>query len=61
MELLDMVMRALEATKRTAPNGEDYWMARDIQAVLGYTEWRNFESVIKKAKTACDASNINSA
>lgn len=60
MELLDTVMRALEGKKRTAPNGEDYWMARDIQQILGYTEWRNFESVIKKAKTACDASNINS-
>src|SRR5271157_1448595 len=61
MEPLDFVMRALDQKKRTAPNGEDYWMGRDIQAILGYTEWRNFESVIKKAKMACDGSGVQSS
>ncbi len=60
MEPLDFVMRALDQKKRTAPNGEDYWMGRDIQIVLGYAEWRNFESVIKKAKMACDGSGVPS-
>jgi len=37
-------------------------MGRDIQATLGYTEWRNSsDSVIKKAKTACDASGVPSS
>ena len=61
MEPLDFVMRALDQKKRSAPNGEDYWMGRDIQAILGYTEWRNFESVIKRAKTACDGSGVPSS
>lgn len=61
MEPLDFVMRALDQKKRTAPNGEDYWMGRDIQAILGYAEWRNFDSVIKKARTACDASGVPSS
>lgn len=60
MEPLDFVMRALDQKRRTAPNGEDYWMGRDIQVILGYTEWRNFESVIKKAKMACDGSGVPS-
>jgi DNA-damage-inducible protein D len=60
MEPLDFVMRALDEKKRTAPNGEDYWMGRDIQVVLGYAEWRNFEGVIGKAKAACDGSGISS-
>mgnify|MGYP001598224282 CR=1 FL=1 len=34
-------------------NGIEYWMARDIQELLDYTEWRNFLLVIDKAKTAC--------
>src|SRR5437016_3337447 len=53
MEPLDLVMRALDEKKRMAPNGEDYWMARDIQSILGYDRWENFEGVIKKAKMAC--------
>jgi len=34
-------------------NGVEYWMARDLQALLDYAEWRNFVLVIEKAKTAC--------
>jgi DNA-damage-inducible protein D len=36
--------------------GVEYWMARDIQELLGYEEWRNFCRVIDKAKTACQNS-----
>jgi DNA-damage-inducible protein D len=60
MEPLDFVMQALDEKKRIAPNGEDFWMARDIQVILGYAEWRNFEAVIEKAKTACDGSGVQS-
>ncbi|MCG8406996.1 MAG: hypothetical protein MI923_17500 [Phycisphaerales bacterium] len=35
-------------------DGVEYWLARDIQVLLGYSQWRNFENVIKKAKTACE-------
>ncbi len=31
-------------------------MARDLQHLLGYKEWRNFNLVIHKAKTACEVS-----
>lgn len=47
------VIADLEARKRTAPNGTDYWMARELQPILGYANWQNFESVIQKAKMAC--------
>ena len=33
--------------------GVEYWLARELQALLGYTQWRNFESVIERAKVAC--------
>ena len=33
--------------------GVEYWLARDLQTLLDYTEWRNFFLVIDKAKTAC--------
>jgi DNA-damage-inducible protein D len=34
-------------------DGIPYWLARELQDLLGYTQWRNFEQVIDKAKTAC--------
>jgi DNA-damage-inducible protein D len=32
------------------------WSARELQSILGYSEWRNFLKVIDKAKTACESS-----
>ncbi len=33
--------------------GVEFWFARELQELLGYTTWRSFEQVIEKAKTAC--------
>lgn len=33
--------------------GVECWSARDLQALLGYSKWENFEKVIQKAKDAC--------
>lgn len=37
-------------------NSVEYWMARDLQRLLDYTDWRNFLQVIEKAKIACSNS-----
>ncbi|MEI6222442.1 MAG: BRO family protein [bacterium] len=34
-------------------NQIEYWSARDLYQLLGYTEWRNFKTVIEKAINAC--------
>ena len=31
------------------------WSARELQIILGYAQWRNFENAIEKAKTACES------
>lgn len=33
--------------------GVECWSARDMQILLGYSKWENFEKVIQKAKEAC--------
>ncbi len=33
--------------------GMDFWLARDLQKLLGYAKWENFEKVIEKAKISC--------
>jgi DNA-damage-inducible protein D len=39
--------------------GIECWSARELQEVLGYSEWRNFLKVIDKAKTACENTGIS--
>ena len=34
-------------------DGVDYWLARELQALLGYTDWRNFLNAVEKAKESC--------
>ncbi len=46
-----------EAHAQQAENGIEFWLARDLQHLLGYDEWRNFSAVINKAKTACEVSD----
>jgi len=58
-EALNRVSSNFESTKRIAPNGEDYWMGRNLQVALGYTNWQNFDGVIRKAVVACKEAGTN--
>ena len=42
-----------EKIRRTNPAGNEFWSSRDFARVLGYNDYRNFEAVIAKARTAC--------
>ena len=55
-ELIHSLTSTFEAHAQKAENGVEFWLARDIQYLLGYTEWRNFVAVINKGKTACEVS-----
>jgi DNA-damage-inducible protein D len=37
--------------------GVEFWYARELQELLGYTNWQNFENIVTKAKTACNSAN----
>jgi DNA-damage-inducible protein D len=39
-------------------NNLECWSARELQEILGYTEWRNFLKVIEKAKTSCENADV---
>jgi len=45
-----------ESHSQRTENGVEYWLARDLQHLLGYGKWDNFQGVISKAKTACELS-----
>ncbi len=46
-ELISSTM--FEDIKHIDENGEEFWYARELQKVLEYKDWRNFEKVINKA------------
>ena len=50
----------LDVIKRLTDREVEYWTARDLLAILGYVEWRNFEQAIKRARMAFDAAGEKS-
>jgi DNA-damage-inducible protein D len=55
-ELIHALTGTFEGHAQQTEGGVEFWLARDLQHLLGYTEWRNFTAVITKAKTACELS-----
>ncbi len=55
-EAIHTLTSTFEASAQQTETGVEYWLARDLQHLLGYDEWRNFTAVISKAKTACEVS-----
>lgn len=47
-----------ESIKHVNEYGYEFWYARELQSVLEYTEWRNFQKLIEKAQTACENSDV---
>ena len=52
-ELIQKLHRSFEDCAHEK-DGVEFWLARELQDRLGYTQWRNFEAVIDKAKVACE-------
>ena len=50
-----------EGHAQQTENGVEFWLARDLQQLLGYKEWRNFLNSVTKAKTACEVSGHQTA
>src|SRR3989338_10992565 len=51
-ELITQLKKSFEEAAHTA-DGLEFWFARDLQELLGYDKWENFQKVIEKAKIAC--------
>ncbi|MGH7813234.1 MAG: DNA damage-inducible protein D [Candidatus Binataceae bacterium] len=51
--------RTLDEARREALDGSEYWLARDLQEILGYSRWEYFEEVIKKAQLGCATTGLD--
>jgi len=45
--------KSFEAIKHLSEDGDEYWYARELAAVLEYVQWRNFAKVLERAILAC--------
>jgi len=48
--------KSFESIKLTNEHGAEYWSARDLQLLLGYSQWRRFEQAVERAITSCEQS-----
>lgn len=55
-EMVRSLTDTFEGHAQQTETGVDYWLARDLQHLLGYSKWDNFMNVVSKAKTACEVS-----
>ncbi len=55
-DLIQNLTTSFEGHAQLTESGVEYWLARDLQHLLGYGKWDNFLSVVFKAKTACEVS-----
>jgi DNA-damage-inducible protein D len=53
---IEALTETFEGHAQRSEQGIEYWLARDLQFLLGYTKWDNFLNVVSKAKTACELS-----
>ena len=55
-EIIKALADNFEEHSKTTENGVEFWFARDVQHLLGYSEWRNFLKVISKSIVSCESS-----
>lgn len=58
-EIVQSLAKDFESNAHQTENGIEFWFARELQHLLGYTKWENFVKVISKAKTACEVSGYD--
>lgn len=57
-ELVKYSEQTFESIKHINEYGEEYWLARELQSVLEYAQWRRFSDAIERAKLACKNSGF---
>ena len=58
-EIKEYTENMFENIKHIDKNGNEYWLARELQNVLEYHQWRSINDLIERAKLACLESKYN--
>ena len=57
-EIKEYTEKVFEDIKHIDEFGNEYWLARELQNVLGYRQWRSINELIDRAKVVCAESNF---
>jgi len=55
-EIKEYTEKVFEDIKHIDENGNEYWLARELQNILGYNQWRSINDLIERAIVACKES-----
>ena len=58
-EIKEYTEKLFEDIKHIDEFGNEYWLARELQDILGYNQWRSINDLIERAKDACQESRYN--
>lgn len=58
-DLVNYNEETFESIKHVNEYGQEYWLARDLQPILDYAQWRRFAEAIDRAKLACQNSGFD--
>lgn len=51
------VTAGFETLQLTNEYNAEYWSARDLQPLFGYSQWQRFEQAIERAMASCEAAS----
>ena len=55
-QLISKLKSIFDNIAHKTEEGTEFWFARELQEILGYTKWDKFQNVIDKAEHACESS-----
>ena len=58
-EIIQSLVNNFESYSKKTEEGIEFWLARDLQQLLGYDKWDNFLNVVSKAKIASENTGHN--
>ena len=61
IRLLDDSQSPFDRIRRVDVDGSEWWSARDLMPLMGYSAWRNFEVPLKRAMKSAEAQRVNVA
>jgi len=53
-----LLKKTFDDISHKTEDGVEYWLARELQQLLGYDRWENFDTTILRAITSCESSKI---
>ena len=58
-EIKEYTEKVFEDIKHIDEIGNEFWLARELQNILRYNQWRSINDLIERAKIACEESKYN--